>query len=398
MKPWQKGYPLDELRAVAAVFKSWDRGFALGAFSNVKENTVADNAAAGQLVVAAVDDELVAAMITASDRARTIKDFAGRVVGKVEQGDHVVRRMAAHPGYDGVLVEWLRQRARSGRVWVEAWQESARARSVLALLDAEHRGTKVGAASDLVGVWAIGWTGLPIDPAEAAGIASLDLEFDPTEALAQIDALEPTWASHYAVYNKRDSWSALALRGYGGLPDFIAKPAEMSKRWKADHPAECSWEVSDTPLAAALPAVGALAQLVPGAKQRVRLMRLGGNRGELSRHADITDKEAGIADGRVARVHLPLRSSPGVRFASWGLDGSRREGHMTVGRAWYLDTRKPHAAVNNGSGERIHLVVDTYSSGALRELLGPELPVSVLAPQPGDVQEVTGWEPYSLTT
>jgi hypothetical protein len=33
---------------------------------------------------------------------------------------------------------------------------------------------------------------------------------------------------------------------------------------------------------------------------------------------------------------------------------------MAPGAAYYLDTRKPHTAINGGSEERIHLVADTW--------------------------------------
>lgn len=90
----------------------------------------------------------------------------------------------------------------------------------------------------------------------------------------------------------------------------------------------------------------------------------------MTRHADITDLEAGTDPRKVLRIHIPLRTNPGVRFRSWGLDGQAVERHMDVGELWYLDTRKPHTAINGGETERIHLVVDTYSTPEILAQLG----------------------------
>jgi len=177
------------------------------------------------------------------------------------------------------------------------------------------------------------------------------------------------WVDHYSSYNKRRSWHAVALRSFGGDAAFIEKPAEMSKAWKAEHADSLAWTARDTPLMRQLPALAELAHQIPGGKQRVRLMRLTAG-GELSRHADITDKEAGIQTGKVARIHIPLISNEACRFQSWRLDGLGADDvFMQPGRAWYLDTRKPHAARNAGRDARVHLVIDAMASPALRALL-----------------------------
>jgi hypothetical protein len=97
-------------------------------------------------------------------------------------------------------------------------------------------------------------------------------------------------------------------------------------------------------------------------------MRVTGG-GALSRHADITDRSAGIADGRIARIHVPIITNPAVVFRSIDLDGGVIEHHMPEGEATYLDVRKPHAATNGGTTDRVHLVIDVASSPALRAIL-----------------------------
>jgi aspartyl/asparaginyl beta-hydroxylase (cupin superfamily) len=42
---------------------------------------------------------------------------------------------------------------------------------------------------------------------------------------------------------------------------------------------------------------------------------------------------------------------------------------MKEGECWFLDTRKPHRAINAGNEERIHLVVDVLVNERIQELL-----------------------------
>ena len=42
---------------------------------------------------------------------------------------------------------------------------------------------------------------------------------------------------------------------------------------------------------------------------------------------------------------------------------------MKTGECWFLDTRKPHMALNGGDEERIHLVVDIITEKNLHDKL-----------------------------
>ena len=42
---------------------------------------------------------------------------------------------------------------------------------------------------------------------------------------------------------------------------------------------------------------------------------------------------------------------------------------MRKGEMWFLDTRRPHTAVNDGDDIRIHLVADVFTNDAVRELV-----------------------------
>jgi hypothetical protein len=44
---------------------------------------------------------------------------------------------------------------------------------------------------------------------------------------------------------------------------------------------------------------------------------------------------------------------------------------MKKGECWFLDTRKPHKAINGGVEERIHLVVDIITEKELHDAIIP---------------------------
>ena len=74
----------------------------------------------------------------------------------------------------------------------------------------------------------------------------------------------------------------------------------------------------------------------------------------------------GIADGRVARFHLPLISDPGTSMTVWELDGTTTTTHLQPGVMYYHDARKPHE-VHNASGKpRIQLCIDIFADAKLR--------------------------------
>jgi len=91
---------------------------------------------------------------------------------------------------------------------------------------------------------------------------------------------------------------------------------------------------------------------------RTRLMRIDGN-AEATSHTDTN-----YYWSQHARVHVPVVTTAGVRFAC----GSRSV-HMRAGEAWIFDTWSPHNVINPDPSRRIHLVADTVGSAAFWELV-----------------------------
>ena len=381
---WQRGYDLEALKRIAAIFAEHDEGLLYGAFTKVSELSVADWLAEGRLMISP-DGESAALASSLVGQRKPVKDFSGAVRCYAEPGDVWVKRVGFR-GSEEAFTEALRMLdslapaqadtlfGEPRRVWAELFIESRLDLALAHELGLVQVCTKIPASSELIGVFCKGQPEVAsLLPEEELGLTKLPLSFEPSALLAELEALEVSYEQHYSSKNKRQSWAALSLRGYAppgeaADPEFIAKPAEMSKKWKRENPEKLAWELTDSPLRAQLPSFEPVISLFPSA-HRIRLMRLAPGGGELARHADITDADAGVEDGKLLRVHLPLKTNRDVRFECWLLSGERQEARMGAGEVWVLDTRKPHTAVNGGAEERIHLVIDCESSPELRRLL-----------------------------
>lgn len=91
---------------------------------------------------------------------------------------------------------------------------------------------------------------------------------------------------------------------------------------------------------------------------RSRLMRIGGS-AEASPHFD-----QNYYWQQRMRIHVPIRTSPDVRFHC-----GERDVHMQPGECWVFDTWKVHKVTNPSATPRIHLVCDTVGSGPFWDLL-----------------------------
>lgn len=385
MKPWQHGYPLAELKEQAAPFKAHFAPFVHGAFGVPKERDIAAALVAGRFHCRLAGGRVVASAI--AYRLKTSgrhTDFTGRVV-VIPAGEMYVSALCWLSGRKQFAEDLLRElRPAYNRIWWELHEEDAEAKALANTLGFEWVATKVSAGSTITGLYILGKTrrsgflsdvmAFRHDPAELPGIRCCETKFIDVEQqntiLGEVAKLEKWWASHYSSYNKRGTWNAMALRGYDADdPQFIIKPAEMSRKWKAENSGRMAAKSAITALAVIAPETMWVVDSIPGEKDRIRFMRLAADGGELTRHADITDREAGVADGKVARLHIPLRSGVGCEFQSWDARGHHQYFRMHPCGLFYLDQRKPHACKNGSDSDRIHLVIDVYSSSAIRGMI-----------------------------
>ena len=91
---------------------------------------------------------------------------------------------------------------------------------------------------------------------------------------------------------------------------------------------------------------------------RTRLMRIE-EEGHLDDHVDTNSYWRDHV-----RVHVPVVTTPDVRFVCNGLTE-----HMAAGEVWVFDTWKRHGVDNPAGTKRIHLVIDTVGSAGLWELI-----------------------------
>ena len=229
-------------------------------------------------------------------------------------------------------------------------------------------GVQVSAAGELLGVWMPDGNERRYEPWDRVQVATAHL-VPPEAVLADLAHLSG-WHDDYPYYSD-GSWAGLSLRGFDRDPSWGVKPAEMGRRWNADHPGAieraCVWTDLADVCSATVEWIGSIGWW--GRLERVRYMRMAARSGggRLARHSDITDRSAGTADGLVTRWHVPLQTHRDIKMTTWGLDGAARTTHLAPGWAWYLDQRMPHAVVNPSEVDRIHLVVDVLSDAEVRD-------------------------------
>ena len=167
-------------------------------------------------------------------------------------------------------------------------------------------------------------------------------------------------------YSKGDDWTAISLRGYGPTPLDILKPNVLKSKVKTET------VLQDTSLLEedGFQVINDILAKIPSTFERVRFMKIKANSG-IGKHSDRIDKDFGIEDGNIIRIHVPIRTNDQVEFYLW--EGKEKlVNYLEVGHYYYVDVRAPHAVTNNSDVDRIHLVIDVYVNAEIRKLLGVE--------------------------
>ena len=410
MKPWQKGQSLEDLQKLTEPFKRAHKPHCYGAFELTKERDVATALEAGRFLwkYRTADNptgelrplssavEVGAALIyrEVGPRPKRVRDFTGEA-HIVPVGSIYVSSFAALDHRSGsLLLEDLREKFPRQKIYIETFIEDACSSSAAELQGMAPLWHLVRAGSEIKVVWfphyksgGLGWEAPPerlpgpsYDAVELLSLAELDWSCKGTETLEivrqELREAENSFRQHYSSYNKRKSWTALSLRGFSLDPGFVIKPQEMSRKWKADNQELLENEPQWTEIASRCPETMALALSLAGGEDsidRLRFMRLAPERGELARHADITDREAGVAPGSIVRLHIPCQTNEQVKGYSWDCLGRMACQHWREGGLYYLDQRKPHRVTNEGLTDRTHLVLDMRINSLVRVLLADSL-------------------------
>ena len=192
---------------------------------------------------------------------------------------------------------------------------------------------------------------LPIDP--------IDYNF-----AGVLDFIDNTKFSRVKTkYSKGDDWTAISLRGYGGGPLDILKPNVLKSGVNEQSTLQDTTLMDTMGFGVIRDVMG----MIPAEFERVRLMKIKAN-SKIGKHSDKIDKDFGLEDGNIVRIHVPIRTNDQVEFYLW----EKREkltNYLQVGHFYYVDVRAPHAVTNNSDVDRIHLVMDVYVNRGIRELL-----------------------------
>lgn len=328
------------------------------------------------------DFVLAAAVFNRMKSGSKHTDFYGRTI-QIKPGESFIKHVAALDENKKALADVL-QKASNKITWLEIYEEDLWLRKTIQELGFEYITSKISAYAEVRGIYLKGKTyKLPsIDPLDDLCLHTIISNFISAKDLRRVQTeltkYEGRWANHYSNYNKRNSWSAVALRGYTPSdPSDIIKPTEMTRKWRDTHKERLKAHCLDTVAAKHFKCTMGLVGQLPGRTQRVRFMRLSGG-GELGRHNDVTAGDEGVAIGKIARFHVPIVSHPFVDFIQWGTHGEKQVTNFQEGNLYYMDQRKPHQVINHDPNkERIHLVVDLIVDAAARKLMASSAGISL---------------------
>lgn len=144
------------------------------------------------------------------------------------------------------------------------------------------------------------------------------------------------WLPHFNQQGYSGNWNALPLYAPGGEPDNI---------YALDHKGR---KLEATPQLKACPYFRSVISNFKCSLSSVRLLRLAPG-SYIKPHRDL---EAGYENG-FFRLHIPILTHAQVNFT---LDGQRLI--MRPGECWYTNVNYVHSVANEGSSDRVHLVLD----------------------------------------
>ena len=378
MKDWQKGIELDDLLDQEKTWVDYNKR-CLSPFLEMKKNKIA--------AAIDVDDYVCGDGWAVQSRVLKVRTKINMYsaykipIATIEKGDRVVDRMAfSQPSSGAKIIRVLKDYDEDTFLYLNEEYESDRMIAIAA--GYRKLGIKINTFGDIQGVYFKDQPSFLGDrrefkeqnmmlPVEKLVLIKTNIPdvSNICDILAQrVEMMDYKFTNHYSNYNKDKSWSAISLRGYSPEWSFITKPAEMSKKWKEENK-DVEFKLQDTELRKMFPEVEELLRWLPGEPHRIRFMNLSPGGGELQRHTDQVDPDAGVNDLKLMRFHFPIVTNKDVIFNQWDWHAELVEAHMQVGECWYLDVRKPHRAINGGTDMRTHLVVDVEANDEVRALI-----------------------------
>ncbi|GAB4045584.1 aspartyl/asparaginyl beta-hydroxylase domain-containing protein [Spirosoma litoris] len=164
----------------------------------------------------------------------------------------------------------------------------------------------------------------------------LPFQFDPERLNTDLQTCRRSvWQLHYNQRDYTGNWTSISLRSASGnANDAYAGPSSIGYR--------------DTPLLAECPYFQEVINQFGCPKETIRLMLLAPG-SQIREHRD-----QGLAyEFNAFRIHIPIQTADDVQFRVAGSNLA-----MQPGDCWYANFDQPHSVRNDGTTERIHLVID----------------------------------------
>ena len=166
----------------------------------------------------------------------------------------------------------------------------------------------------------------------------LPFQFDSKKLKVEVDSLlNQTWKPHFNQNGYTGNWKSIALYAIDGKHDYIFV-----------NPDQNSTEVKPTDLLTDCPYLKEVIAHIQAPFIAVRLLNLESG-AHIKPHQD---HESGY-ENNFMRIHVPIATNPSVQFI---LDNEKVE--MLPGECWYTNVNFVHEVKNEGTEDRIHLVID----------------------------------------
>ncbi len=184
--------------------------------------------------------------------------------------------------------------------------------------------------------------------------AKFQLPYDAKAIQAELITVKKNWQPHFNTYHFEGSWTVLPLRSPNGdhkniTPDLMG-----------------DGEYLDTEHMQNFPSVKKLLSDLQCEQMSVRFLNLQAG-AIIKPHRD---NELAFEKGE-ARLHFPILTNPEVEFY---IEDDRII--LAEGDCWYINANLPHHVSNNGTTDRIHLVVDCKVNSWLKNIINTAAEIS----------------------
>ncbi|SDP30160.1 Aspartyl/Asparaginyl beta-hydroxylase [Mucilaginibacter sp. OK268] len=166
--------------------------------------------------------------------------------------------------------------------------------------------------------------------------ARLPLPFDAKTMQTELLALGGEWQEHFNTFYYEGSWTVLALRSPGGGRKNIIPDLMVDANYQ------------DTSLMPRFPSVKQLLAGLDCPVMSVRFLKLQAG-AIIKQHRD---NELAFEKGE-ARLHFPVITNQQVLFY---IENERIP--LQEGESWYVNANLPHRVSNEGTTDRVHLIID----------------------------------------